>query len=88
MTTPDRIQFAKYQDLQKRLNEIPRPTIGDMARLGATFSYAGRLSSPFGAWHCPNCWRDYAARGQYSNSAIPSTARVLARSAHDLELPQ
>lgn len=69
MTTEEAAQFAAFQALQQRLNEIPNPTIGDMARIGMTFSYTGRLSRPFGAWHCPNCWRDYAAGGQYRATA-------------------
>ena len=59
-------KLAAFQRLQQRLNAMPCPTIGDMAALGATFSFAGRLANPFGAWHCPNCWRDYAAAGQYT----------------------
>lgn len=70
MTSSDHIQLAEFQGRQKRLNAIPGATIGDMVSLGVTFSYAGRLSSPFGAWHCPNCWTDYATRGQYSTPAI------------------
>jgi len=65
----DRQQLAEYQARQKRLNAIPGATIGDMVRLGVTFSYAGRLSSPYGAWHCPNCWSDYTPAGQYSTPA-------------------
>lgn len=80
MTHTERVQLAEFQDRQKRINEIPGATIGDMVRLGVTFSYAGRLSSPFGAWHCPSCWMDYAAGGQYStpNTRITHPTQVSA----------
>lgn len=52
---------------QAKFRTISKPNLGDLAASGL-FSYAGRLSSPFGAWHCPNCWMDYA-KGQYTGSA-------------------
>lgn len=48
-------------------NAIENPNLGDLADSGL-HSYAGRLSRPFGAWHCPACWMDYA-KGKYTGAA-------------------
>lgn len=53
---------------QAAFNTIKNPTLGDLSDSGL-FSYAGRLRNPFGAWHCPACWMDYATHGQYTGAA-------------------
>lgn len=61
-------KLRDVQAQQQRLNELKTPTVGELAESGL-FSFAGRIASPFGAWHCPACWTDYAAGGQYAGAA-------------------
>lgn len=64
---PEREMLRDVLRMRERFNAIKKPNLGDLSESGL-FSFAGRLREPFGAWHCPACWMDYA-RGKYSGGA-------------------
>jgi len=62
-------ELADNLQARKKFNELKNPTIKDLFDSGL-FSFNGRLSSPFGGWHCPACWMDYSI-SKYSESSKP-----------------
>lgn len=64
---PDAELLRGVLNRQAQFRTIKNPNLGDLSDSGL-FSYEGRLSQPFGAWHYPACWMDYA-KGRYTGAA-------------------
>ena len=64
---PDTELLRGVLNRQAQFRTIKNPNLDDLSKSGL-FSYAGRLSRPFGAWHCPSCGMD-DANGQDTGAA-------------------